>query len=480
MMTARTIKHTSGLILLGLLTLLVSVPASPAQVMSGGNYKITSSVQANGGGASSGAGNKTIEGTAGETAAGGPYSNSSLTHHAGFWPTTLAPVTAMPSPTPTGTPPPNTVQFSAANYSVLEAMTATTVTVTRSGDTSGSASVDYATLDASATQRADFEYAAGHLTFAPGETTKNIQLLINADSYVEGDQNFFISLGNPLGATLGTQSTTTVTIIDNSQFTTNPIDDSQSYVWMQYHDFLNREPDASGLAFWTNQIASCGSDQACISAARANVSAAFFLSIEFQETGYLVYRIYKAAYGNLPHAPAPIRINEFLPDTQEIRNGLVVNQPGWQQVLENNKQAFIAGFAQRSRFMLAYPSSLTPGQFVDALFANAGVTPTAGERQAAIDEFASAATSTDIAARGRALRRIAENATLVQQEFNRAFVLMQYFAYLRRNPNDAPDADYAGYDFWVQKLNQFNGNYVSAEMVKAFITSSEYRGRFGP
>ena len=73
-----------------------------------------------------------------------------------------------------------------------------------------------------------------------------------------------------------------------------------------------------------------------------------------------------------------------------------------------------------------------------------------------------------------------ENATLAQQEFNRAFVIMQYFAYLRRNPNDVPDADYAGYDFWVQKLNQFNGKYVNAEMIKAFMTSGEYRHRFGP
>ena len=70
--------------------------------------------------------------------------------------------------------------------------------------------------------------------------------------------------------------------------------------------------------------------------------------------------------------------------------------------------------------------------------------------------------------------------TLQQQEFNRAFVLMQYFGYLRRNPNDAPDSDYTGYDFWLTKLNQFNGNFQNADMVKAFISSAEYRQRFGP
>jgi hypothetical protein len=79
------------------------------------------------------------------------------------------------------------------------------------------------------------------------------------------------------------------------------------------------------------------------------------------------------------------------------------------------------------------------------------------------------------------LRKIAENATLQQREFNRAFVLMQYFGYLRRNPDAAPEPNlnFDGYNFWLNKLNQFNGNYVDAEMIKAFLSSLEYRQRFG-
>jgi hypothetical protein len=84
-----------------------------------------------------------------------------------------------------------------------------------------------------------------------------------------------------------------------------------------------------------------------------------------------------------------------------------------------------------------------------------------------------------VAARARALRRVAENATLAQQEFNRAFVLMQYFGYLRRNPNDPPDSNFDGYHYWLNKLELFNGNYAQAEMVKAFLVSIEYRQRFG-
>ena len=110
------------------------------------------------------------------------------------------------------------------------------------------------------------------------------------------------------------------------------------------------------------------------------------------------------------------------------------------------------------------------------------VIPSGSERSLAINEFGSATTTGDLVARARALRRVAENSTLKQQEFNRAFVLMQYFGYLRRNPNDPPEAtlDFQGYNFWLTKLNQFNGNFQDAEMVKAFLVSGEYRQRFGP
>ena len=200
--------------------------------------------------------------------------------------------------------------------------------------------------------------------------------------------------------------------------------------------------------------------------------------------------MYKVAYGDASGtstiggahqlAVPIVRFNEFLPDTQEIGLGVIVGQPGFETVLENNKQAFALEFVQRSRFTTALPTSLTPAQFVNQLFANAGVTPSASDRNAAMAEFGSATNTIDVVARARALRDVAENSSLNSQEFNRAFVLMQYIGYLRRNPNDAPDGDYTGYDFWLTKLNQFNGNFVSAEMVKAFITSSKYRQRFGP
>ncbi len=234
---------------------------------------------------------------------------------------------------------------------------------------------------------------------------------------------------------------------------------------------------------WRHEITLCGTNQSCIDVKRVNVSAAFFLSIEFQQTGYLVYRIYKSAFGNIsniPGAPVPVRFNEFIADTKEIGQGVVVGQGNWQQQLENNKQAFASEFVQRSRFTSAYSTSLKPAQFVDMLFANAGVPPSSADRTTVIDEFGGATATADVAARSRALRDVAENSTLNQQEFNRAFVLMQYFGYLRRNPYDPPEPtlDYQGYNFWLSKLNSFGGNYINAEMVKAFILSSEYRQRF--
>src|SRR5438128_3660910 len=252
----------------------------------------------------------------------------------------------------------------------------------------------------------------------------------------------------------------------------NPIDDPQFLVRQQYLDFLNREPDQAGWEFWMNEISSCGSDAACIEMKRVNVSAAFYLSIEFQQTGYLVYRMYKAAYGDLPGAPVPIKFREFIADTQDISRGLVVLQPGWETMLENNKQAFAAEFVNRSRFTSVYPALMTDAEFVDKLNANAGHP---------LSQYARDELEYDLRCgpmtRDKALRAIAEDQNLYNAEFDRAFVLMQYFGYLRRNPNEAPDSNFDGYNFWLNKLNTFNVNFADAEMVKAFITSIKYQQR---
>lgn len=254
------------------------------------------------------------------------------------------------------------------------------------------------------------------------------------------------------------------------------INDADFYVQQQYVDFLSRFPDTNGFTFWQNEIASCGANTSCVDVKRVNVSAAFFLSIEFQETGYLVYKINEAAFGNLPGKPVPVKREDFMPDTRTIGNGVVVGQGAWQDQLNANKDAFTQAFVQRAAFQAAFPSTMTAQQFVDKLDANAGNVLMTSEKANLVAILG--ATPNDVTKRASVLRQVAENANLNQRDFNKAFVLMQYFGYLRRNPDDAPDGNFAGYNFWLDKLNQFNGNFVQAEMVRAFIQSGEYLNRF--
>ena len=150
----------------------------------------------------------------------------------------------------------------------------------------------------------------------------------------------------------------------------------------------------------------------------------------------------------------------------------------WQAQLEANKQAYAFSFVQRSDFLAAFPNSMSAQQFVDKLDANAGLVLSPAEKTDLVSSLA--AGPADVSKRAQVLRSVADDSDLKSVELNRAFVLMQYFGYLRRNPNDLPDVDFTGYNFWLNKLNAFGGNYIDAEMVKAFISSLEYRQRFGP
>ncbi len=248
----------------------------------------------------------------------------------------------------------------------------------------------------------------------------------------------------------------------------NAIDVTQFFVSQHYRDFLTREPDASGLGFWSNEINSCGTNSACLDFKRQNVSAAYFLSIEFQETGFYAIRIQRTAFGKKSRETSRMTLTQFASDASVVGAGVVVGQTGWQQQLELNKQDYAAQVVSSAEFASRFPASQTAGEFVSSLYAAAGISPGASELQDAITAFGSGGTAGRIAA----LRKVADSSSVVQAEFNPAFVLMEYFGYLRRNP------DTAGYNFWLAKLEQFNGDYVKAEMVRAFLLSGEYRGRF--
>ncbi|HLM59113.1 MAG TPA: TIGR03118 family protein [Pyrinomonadaceae bacterium] len=545
------------------------------------------------------------------------------------------------------------VQFATDTFAINEGSGHIDITVTRAGDASGSATVNYATFDprlaapapppapqptprpGEATQKSDYEIALGKLTFNPGETSKTFRLLVVDDRFVEGNEAVELYLSNPTGAALGNPESV-LTLIDNdvAATTANPIDESAFFVRQHYLDFLNREPDPSGLAFWTNVIESCGSDAQCREVNRINVSAAFFLSIEFQRTGVLAYLTNRAAFGpNAPNSPVPVLYGQFMRDTQMLQRNLVFGEPNFEAQLEANKQSYFSDFVSRPEFVARF-NARTNEQYVNDLLTAAGIDPanqrlfvfqmtnaqenppvtnpttsgglsrlpssgtarlqfnqtftaltlnatvvnidfTGAQTPDANDNLTNAhihasatvtpttnagvvwgfigspfndnnpndsrvtpftpgvgatvsakwdapeGNNTTLAAQldnlrnGRAyvnfhtvqfpggeirgnipsstafrdsliaglnggsltradvLRRIAESEEFTNNEFTRIFVAMEYFGYLRRDP-DTP-----GFNHWLGQLNAFNGNFVQAEMVKAFISSSEYRQRFG-
>ena len=372
---------------------------------------------------------------------------------------------------------PNTVAFAANSYNVNENAGHIDVNVIRTGDTSGTATVNYTTSDeptgtGHASQASDYEMAVGTLTFAPGETSKTFPVLIVDDRLVEGNETLALTLSNATGAnvSLGSPNTAEMTIVDNDSGTSpNPYDDPRFFVRQHYLDFLNREPDQSGWDFWTNTITECGTDAACTEVHRINVSAAYFLSNEFQNTGYLAYLTHRSAFGpNAGASPAPVLYNTFMHDVQELGKGYIFTDPNGAQVLETNKVAYFNDFVARPEFVAKYPSSLTNQQYVDSLLTTANL-PITGTFHDSLVSGLIGGTMT----RATVLRSIAEFSTIQTRELNAGFVTMEYFGYLRRDP------DTSGFNFWLAKLNAFNGNYIEAEMVKAFIESTEDRQRFG-
>jgi hypothetical protein len=400
---------------------------------------------------------------------------------------TPTPATPTPTPTPGATPTPQPVfQFDAAAYPVQEDCAAITVRVLRTGVTTDRSTVDIGSNNGSATQRGDYTYVVGRLVFEAGETQKTFQVLINEDSYNEGLENATLVLQNPQNGTLGAPNNAQLQIVDDAPETTgNPIDDSRTFVCTHYHDFLYRQSDQSGEDFWTGNIENCGNNAQCRVEHRQDVSTAFFLSIEFQQTGYFVIRAHKAAFGSAKSNP---RYAVFLRDQREISNDVIVGQPGFQQQLDANKQKYVEDFVARPEFVAQFPQGMTAAAYVDKLYTNAGVTPSTAERNAAIAAYGTG----DTAGRAAALKSVADSDSVFIVQYNPSFVLMQYYGYLRRNPDDAPDNSFSGYDFWLAKMNSFSvaGENVRdetvalrrvrrAEMVRAFIESLEYRGRFG-
>ena len=238
----------------------------------------------------------------------------------------------------------------------------------------------------------------------------------------------------------------------------NPLDIAEFFVRQQYLDFLGREPDQAGLDYWSSQLRSCGANLSCLNSRRIGVSAAFFVEAEFQQTGSFIFQMYKAGLGRELH------YQEYVADRAQLIAGPDLNI---------RRQAFADAFVTRPEFIQRYQASTTAASFTDALLANivsAGV-DLSSQRTNLIARYNLGGSVNE--SRSLALQTATENAALGQAVYNRAFVLMEYFGYLRRDP------DQGGFDFWVNVLNNRQpGNYRG--MVCAFLTSVEYQRRFSP
>jgi hypothetical protein len=383
-----------------------------------------------------------------------------------------------------------TFQFSVGSYVASETDGSALITIQRTSGASGPASVDFLTSNGTASQRTDYTITIGRLNFAAGDTVKTFRVPIIDDVYVEGDETINVTLSNPVGATLGTPNPAQVTITDNDSVTatTNPLDDldARFFVRQHYLDFLNRVPDQGGFDYWSGKITICGSDPACIRTSRVGVSNSFFFELEYQQTGSYVQRLYRAAYGNDQPFPNTQTDPNFPNEEKKMPNYSVFAVDRAAVVGGGNlaqKQLDLANtFVGRAEFTARYPASLaTAADFVDAVLAriqsDLGVNMS-GERNNLITLYNSLG-------RGGVMYRLADdniqtnpinNRSLIDAEYNRSFVLGEYFGYLRRNP------DISGFVFW---LGQVNGGPLrdvtkQSAMVCSFITSSEYQLRFSP
>ena len=380
------------------------------------------------------------------------------------WSTNSAPLPT-PTPTPTPTPVSDIVQFEASNFAGQEGVGSVQITVQRS-TTSTAATVTYATSDNAGlngcnvingmgSSRCDYTNSVGQLTFAVGEATKTVIIPLVDDGYAEGSETFMVTLTGATGTTLGSVSTANVLIQDNEAANGgNPIDSTDFFIRQHYIDFLGRDADPAGLQGWRNVLNNCGVSVAppCD---RIEVSAGFFRSPEFQQRGYYIYRFYSAA-GKIPVYP------EFVTDLAKVSGFLSDAQ------LEANKAAFVEEFMARADFQTRYASTFSnPTAYVDALLQTIGL-PNHPARQSWVDQLnASNTTNT----RGQVLRALVESTDVYNRYYDEAFVIMQYFGYLRRTADGS-------YLSWIQTMKQTGGDYRT--MINGFMNSGEYRQRFGP
>ena len=222
-----------------------------------------------------------------------------------------------------------TLQLTSANYIASEGTGKVDVTVTRSGSTAATASVNFVTSDIAglqscalangrASERCDYVTSLATVRFAAGEVSKTLTIPFIDDVLLEGNETFTIGLSSATGATLGSQSSATVTITDNDFLnpSSNPIDGVEFFIRQQYLDILNRQPDPTGLQNWINTLAPCPNggfgEPPTSNCDRLHVARGFFQSDEFLNRGYWAFRFYMLSHNQRP------TYAQFIPDMAQV------------------------------------------------------------------------------------------------------------------------------------------------------------------
>ncbi|HEV2801965.1 MAG TPA: PQQ-dependent sugar dehydrogenase [Pyrinomonadaceae bacterium] len=378
------------------------------------------------------------------------------------------------------TPEVPTIQFNQSAYQFSEGAVRAVVIVTRTGDSSSSASFKFETVDdpaavpcstanGTAYARCDYSTTVDTLTFAPGELSKEISIALIDDAHVEGNETVQLRLSDVSGvAALGAQSTATLTITDNDATAgPNPIFTTPLFVRVHYLDFLSREPEPGEP--WSAILNNCPNVNNDSSCDRIKVSQSFFGAPEFSLKGLYVYNFYRVAFNRRPDYA------EIIPDMRAVTG----------QTADDTfarRAAFPTAFVQRPEFRTAY-DSLSNTAYVNALLDRYGLqqittpdpqNPEGAGRivltRAALTSRLGA-TGAQALTRAQVLRAVVESDEVVAREYNGAFVAMQYYGYLRRTPEEA------GYQDWLRVINQDPNNVRL--MVNGFMNSIEYRLRFG-
>jgi len=365
---------------------------------------------------------------------------------------------------------PTTFQWRSNSFRVREnGQGGDPLVLTRLGDLSQPSTVDFQTSELTcigthpscaliASERSDYIRTTGTLHFAPGEASKTIHVPLVDDTFVEGDQNFLLEITNVTGATFSAFQPTFVTITDDDTAADgarpNPIDEPNFFVRMHYLDFLGREPEPAGQQAWVNVWNRCpdiNNDESCD---RVTISSAFFRSQEFQMRGFFVYRFYRVSFNRRP------TYAEFVRDTARITGQTLAE-------IDASKDAFALEWTRRADFRAAYFAVGVPiNEYVARLEANTGVTLTGDVTRQTLeaDLLANRRTHSQV------LRAIVEHPEVEAADYNGAFVTMQYFGYLKRDPEEE------GFQNWMRVINRGDGYRV---MVHGFVNSVEYRARFG-